>query len=193
MNKNVDKKTVDGFGDEWRRFDQSDLDEIEHHEMFEKYFSIFPWNCLPDDSVGFDMGCGSGRWAKILSQRVGTLNCIDPSSALDVARKNLKDVNNCVFHNAGVDDNPLMPCSQDFGVSLGVLHHIPDTAKGIKGCVEMLKPGAPFLLYLYYALDNRAMWFRFLWKVSDFIRSFVSKLPYELRYLVSQIIAITTY
>ena len=57
----------------------------------------------------------------------------------------------------------------------------------------MLKPGAPFLLYLYYALDNRSFWFRFLWKMSDFVRFFVSKLPHGLRYLVSQIIAITIY
>ena len=193
MNKNKDQKTVDGFGDEWERFDQSGLDEIEHHELFEKYFSIFPWSSLPADSVGFDMGCGSGRWAKILAQRVGTLNCIDPSSALEVAKKNLKDVPNCIFHSAGVDEEPLPPSSQDFGVSLGVLHHIPDTAKGIKACVEMLKPGAPFLIYLYYALDNRSFWFRFLWKMSNFVRFFVSKLPHGLRYLVSQIIAITIY
>jgi SAM-dependent methyltransferase len=193
MSNNKDQKTVDGFGDEWERFDQSGLDEIEHHELFEKYFSIFPWNSLPDDSVGFDMGCGSGRWSKILAQRVGTLNCIDPSSALEVAKKNLKDVPNCIFHSAGVDEEPLLPSSQDFGVSLGALHHIPDTAKGIKACVEMLKPGAPFLLYLYYALDNRSFWFRFLWKMSDFVRFFVSKLPHGLRYLVSQIIAITIY
>jgi len=193
MSNNKDQKTVDGFGDEWERFDQSGLDEIEHHELFEKYFSIFPWNSLPDDSVGFDMGCGSGRWSKILAQRVGTLNCIDPSSALEVAKKNLKDVPNCIFHSAGVDEEPLPPSSQDFGVCLGVLHHIPDTAKGIKACVEMLKPSAPFLLYLYYALDNRSFWFRFLWKMSDFVRFFVSKLPHGLRYLVSQIIAIIIY
>lgn len=190
---NKDQKTVDGFGDEWERFDQSGLDEIEHHELFEKYFSIFPWSSLPDDSVGFDMGCGSGRWAKILAQRVGTLNCIDPSSAIEVAKKNLKDVPNCIFHSAGVNEEALPPSSQDFGVSLGVLHHVPDTAKGIKACVEMLKPGAPFLIYLYYALDNRSFWFRVLWKMSNLVRFFVSKLPHGLRYLVSQIIAITIY
>ena len=193
MKKNKDQKTVDGFGDEWERFDQSGLDQTEQQEIFDKYFSIFPWSSLPDDSVGFDMGCGSGRWAKILAQRVGTLNCIDPSSALEVAKKNLKDVPNCIFHSAGVDEESLQASSQDFGVSLGVLHHIPDTAKGIKACVQMLKPGAPFLLYLYYALENRSFWFRFLWKMSNFVRFFVSKLPHGLRYLVSQIIAITIY
>ena len=193
MDVNSDQKTVDGFGDEWKRFDQSGLDAKEHLDMFEKYFSIFPWSNLSNESIGFDMGCGSGRWAKILSRHVGTLNCIDPSSALEVAKKNLKDVNNCVFYSAGVDEKPLPSCSQDFGVSLGVLHHVPDTGKGIKACVEMLKPGAPFLLYLYYALDNRPTWFHLIWKITNFVRFFVSKLPYGLRYMVSQIIAFLIY
>ena len=193
MGDNKDQKTVEGFGDEWERFDQTGLSEREHKELFEKYFSIFPWSKLPNNPTGFDMGCGSGRWAKILAPRVGTLNCIDPSSALEVARKNLADLPNCEFHAKGVDDKPLSANSQDFGVSLGVLHHIPDTAKGISACVEMLKPGAPFLIYLYYDLDNRSFWFRSVWKVSNFIRYFVSKLPHRLRYFVSQIIALAVY
>mgnify|MGYP006074378609 CR=1 FL=1 len=193
MSGNKDQKTVEGFGDEWERFDQTGLSEREHKELFEKYFSIFPWSKLPNNPTGFDMGCGSGRWAKMLAPRVGTLNCIDPSSALEVARKNLADLPNCEFHAKGVDDKPLSANSQDFGVSLGVLHHIPDTAKGISACVEMLKPGAPFLIYLYYDLDNRSFWFRSVWKVSNFIRYFVSKLPHGLRYIVSQIIALAVY
>ena len=57
----------------------------------------------------------------------------------------------------------------------------------------MLKPGAPFLLYLYYALDNRPFWFRLLWKISNFVRIIVSALPHRLRYLVSQMIACLIY
>ena len=55
---------------------------------------------------------------------------------------------------------PLAPGSMDFGYSLGVLHHVPDTLAGIKACAKALKPGAPFLVYLYYAFDNRPAWFR---------------------------------
>ena len=55
-NLNVDKKTVEGFGDEWRRFDQSGLSLKEHLEAFQLYFSIFPWEKLPRDAVGFDLG-----------------------------------------------------------------------------------------------------------------------------------------
>lgn len=191
--KNSDDATVDGFGDEWTRFDQSALSDEDASQIFSTYFSIFPWNSLPDSSVGFDLGCGSGRWAKLVAPRVGKLHCIDPSDAIYVARKNLRALENCEFHNVGVDDIPLADHSMDFGYSLGVLHHIPDTSAALLACVAKLKPGAPFLLYLYYSFDNRPTWFRFLWKASELIRGLVSRMPFSLRYFMSQIIAVLIY
>jgi ubiquinone/menaquinone biosynthesis C-methylase UbiE len=64
-------------------------------------------------------------------------------------------LNNCEFHLASVDEIPLPDSSQDFGYSLGVLHHIPDTQLALNACVKKLKLGAPFLLYCYYRFDNR--------------------------------------
>ena len=40
MKKNLDKATVDSFGDEWDRFNQSDLPAKEAQEIFDKYFSL---------------------------------------------------------------------------------------------------------------------------------------------------------
>jgi ubiquinone/menaquinone biosynthesis C-methylase UbiE len=195
MNKetNVDRKTVEGFGDEWVRFDQSDLPEQEHKAIFESYFSVFPWHLLPKNAEGFDLGCGSGRWAKLVAPRVGHLHCIDPSVALDVARKNLAQYENCEFHSATVDAIPIENSSMDFGYSLGVLHHIPDTQAGIEACVKKLKPGAPFLVYLYYAFDNRPWWFRAIWRLSDVLRTIVSRFPHGLRYFSSQVLAVLVY
>lgn len=191
--KNTDKRTVSGFGDEWTRFDQTGMAYEDANRLFEAYFSIFPWAALPSGAVGFDLGCGSGRWAKLVAPRVGVLHCIDPSAAIEVARKILSSQANCVFHKAGVDDIPLGGQSADFGYSLGVLHHIPDTRAALAACVAKLKPGAPFLLYLYYAFDNRPAWFRALWKVSDWVRKVISRMPYGLRYGVSQVIAVLVY
>lgn len=154
MSGNINNKVVEGFGDEWARFDQSLLDPEEIRRIFEGYFEKFPWEMLPPDAVGFDLGCGSGRWAKLVAPRVGKLHLIDPSNAIEVARKNLTDFSNCEFHRAGVDEIPLADESCDFGYCLGVLHHIPDTEDGLRKCVAKLKPGAPFLLYLYYRFDN---------------------------------------
>ena len=191
--KNQDKNTVDGFGDEWSRFDQSDLPQAEQQLLFDEYFSVFPWKNISKESTGFDLGCGTGRWAKSVAPKVKKLICIDPSSALDIAKKNLSNFDNCVFDNATVDEMPMQDNSMDFGYSLGVLHHVPDTALGIKQCVKKLKIGAPLLLYLYYRFDNRPWWFRLIWFVTDLLRRIVSKMPYKLRYVSSQIISIIVY
>jgi ubiquinone/menaquinone biosynthesis C-methylase UbiE len=190
---NADSKVVAGFGDEWSRFDQSELTKDELAKMFDNYFNIFPWEKLPANAVGFDLGCGSGRWAKLVFPRVGTLHCIDPSEALEVAKRNLKDADNCQFHQASVEEIPLADNSADFGYSLGVLHHIPDTQAGLQACVNKLKSGSPFLLYLYYRFDNRPLWFRTLWKISDFFRQIISKMPHGLRFFMSQIMAVLVY
>ena len=194
MTENIDKQVVEGFGDEWSRFDQSKLSSNELKKMFDVYFNIFPWETLAADSVGFDLGCGSGRWAKMVAPRVGRLHLIDPSAdALAVAKRNLKSADNCEFHLASVEEIPLKDDSCDFGYSLGVLHHIPDTEAGLRACVAKLKPGAPFLLYLYYRFDNRPIWFRTIWKASDIVRQVISKMPHSLRFGASQILAATVY
>ena len=191
---NADTRTVEGFGDEWSRFDQSALDDEELQRIFDAYFGIFPWSSLPKDAEGFDLGCGSGRWAKLAARRVGRLHCIDASDeALAVAKRNLASQSNCTFHHASVDALPLADASMDFGYSLGVLHHVPDTERGIAACVAKLKPGAPFLLYLYYAFDNRPAWFRQVWRASDLLRRGVSRMPMGLRYATSQVVAGTVY
>ena len=107
IKENVDQETVNGFGEEWSKFDQSELPEHELVELFESYFSIFPWDKLPANAEGFDVGCGSGRWAKLVAPRVGRLHCIEPSAALEVARKNLIQFHNCTFHRAIVNAMPL--------------------------------------------------------------------------------------
>jgi hypothetical protein len=57
----------------------------------------------------------------------GRLHCIGPSSALEVAKRNLAEHSNCEFHSETVDSMPRSNDSIDFGYSLGVLHHVPDT------------------------------------------------------------------
>ena len=194
MTENVDKRVVAGFGDEWSRFDQSALTDGELTRMFDNYFNIFPWDRIGPDAIGFDLGCGSGRWGKFVAPRVGKLYLFDPSpDALAVARCNLANCDNCEFELAGADNVPLEDDSCDFGYSLGVLHHIPDTEAGLQACVAKLKRGAPFLVYLYDNFDNRPAWFRLIWRASNAIRAAVCRLPNSLRYAISQVFAATVY
>jgi SAM-dependent methyltransferase len=191
---NVDPRVADGFGDEWTRFDQSGLDAETRRRIWDEYFSLMPWSELPARAEGADFGCGSGRWAALVAPRVGRLLCVDASgAALAVARRNLGVFDNVELIEASIDATPIPDGSLDFCYSLGVLHHVRDTAAGIRSCARKLKAGAPFLLYLYYRFDNRPTWFRALWKVSDVVRTGVSRLPHGARYAVSQVIAACVY
>lgn len=192
--RNIDTATVNGFGEEWAAFDQTAMTDAEWQHHFDGYFSLLDFETLRPDAVGFDLGCGSGRWAAGVAPKVGTLHCIDPAeAALAVAKRRLASEGNVQFHLADAGSIPLHDSSQDFGYSLGVLHHIPDTAKALKDAVGKLKPGAPFLVYLYYAFDQRPAWFRAAWKSSDLLRRGISKLPIAPRKAITSVIAATVY
>ncbi len=184
---------IQGFGEEWTRFDQTGLTEEERVAAFDAYFEVFPWNALPSDAEGFDLGCGSGRWAALVAPRVGSLHCVDPSDAIDVARQNLADFSNVRFHRRTAAELPFEPGSMDFGYSLGVLHHVADTEGALRKAVEALKPGAPLLVYLYYAFDNRPRWFRALWRTSDAARRVIASQPSAVRQLICDGLAGAVY
>jgi len=191
---NVDDNVVKGFGEEWSSYNQSSLKEKEAKDLFKRYFNIFPSNFLKIDKIGIDIGCGSGRWAKHIAPLVKEIHCVDASNqALNVARKNLESFDNCIFTHTTTDTLMSLDKKFDFGYSLGVLHHIPDTRRALIDCVSILKKGAPFLLYLYFAFDNKPLWYRLIWKISDPIRFVLSRSNFPVRKFISSLIAVLIY
>jgi ubiquinone/menaquinone biosynthesis C-methylase UbiE len=197
LRHNLDLKVARGFGEEWSTFrqDEDHLSQQQRRQIFDDYFRIFPWHLLPPGGgVGIDVGCGSGRWAVLVAPRVAHLHLVDASAAaLDVARQNLHFAQNISYHESSVAEMPLPANSLDFAYSLGVLHHVPDTQAALDAIAGKLKPGAPFLVYLYYAFDNRPAWYRLLWRISNLARLVISRLPHILQLFVSQIIAAVVY
>lgn len=191
---NFDSDVINDFGDEWEAYDQSAVNYDELEKQFLDYFKLFPWNEVVTKGTGADFGCGTGRWARFVADKVGTLICVDASiKAVAVAKKNTADKKNCQVLHGKVDNLPIQDNSLDFAYSLGVLHHIPDTAAAIKSCTTKLKPGAPFLLYLYYAFDNRPAWYAFIWRCSNVFRNVISRLPFFFKYPITNVIAMLVY
>ena len=195
MNNNIDKNTVDGFGDEWNKFAQNNnYDELK--KVYDIYFKIFPAHALNRESRGFDAGCGSGRWAKFIAPKVKSIDCIDPSKkAIDIAKKNLSTFDNIKFHNKSIDSfftNKDLK-EYDFGYSLGVLHHIPNIYLALKNINYNLKKGSPFLLYLYYNFENRNFIFRSIWQLSNLLRIVISRQPFFIRSFMCDFLATFIY
>lgn len=192
--ENYDPDVIDDFGNEWEAYDQSSVSVAELEQQFQDYFILFSWSEEIINGTGADFGCGSGRWARFVAPRVNSLICIDASNkAIRVASNNTSALNNCYTVQARIDRLPIPDNTLDFGYSLGVLHHLPKTGEAIKNCSAKLKPGAPFLVYLYYAFDNRPKWYASIWKCSDVLRGVISKLPFRVKYLLSNLIALSVY
>jgi hypothetical protein len=46
---------------------------------------------------------------------------------------------------------------------------------------------------LYYRFDNKPLWFKIIWKLSDYFRKLISKLPFKIKKIVTFFIALIIY
>lgn len=190
-NLNADAATVESFGDEWNRFDSFSADELQR--AGDEYFDIVTPEMLNTGSLVLDIGCGTGRWSKYVSSRAKFIEAVDPGEAVRAAVPFTAPCGNIRVTQAGYGNLPFAGNSFDFVFSLGVVHHLPDTAAAVKEAAAMVKPGGWLLLYIYYSLDNRGGFYRFLFRISDLFRRAISKLPRGLKFFVCEVIAIFVY
>jgi len=188
---NIDKETVESFGDEWLKFDA--FSEADIQGAGDQYFDIVRTEMLNKKSTVLDLGCGSGRWTKYIAAKAGFIEAVDPSNAVFQAAHVWNELENVRFTQASVDTLPFPDESFDFVMSLGVLHHIPDTAEAVKSGLKKLKHKGHALIYLYYALDNRGFLFKTIFKISNLLRSIISKMPKGLKHFWCDLLAITIY
>jgi SAM-dependent methyltransferase len=189
--KNIDKKVVDEFGDEWLKFYEHDADLLK--KGGEEYFDILNNEIINSNTYALDIGCGNGRWSKYLAPKTGFIEAVDPSNAVFAADKLLGDLKNVRLSQASIETLPFADETFDFVMSIGVLHHIPDTEKALGDCVKKVKKGGYFFVYLYYNLDRRGPGYKTLFKISDFVRKIVSRLPGKIKHLVCDALAIIFY
>lgn len=189
-------KVIDDFGDEWERFNYFDKGEMELlREQFKRYIAPLPDEFLDSPTkVIADFGAGTGRWSYFLKNYASKMYVLEPSrKAFEVAKKNLSDDPRVVLLNQTIESNDIQDGCLDLAISLGVLHHVENTAGSIKDIYRKVKPGGLFLGYLYYALDNKPLIYRLIWKFSDFIRRVVSRLPGFAKKIVADLIALSIY
>lgn len=188
---NIHPQTVSSFGDEWETFHDFNAKEIE--SIGDQYFDIVTPSMLNENSHVIDIGCGSGRFIKYLKGRYHKITGIDPSDAILVADQLLGTDPDIELVKTSTDYLPFPDDHFDFGYSLGVLHHIPDTQKALVDCVKKIKPGGYFLIYLYYSLDNRGFLYKSLFFLSNLVRRIISKMPGGLKKFCCDLTAVFFY
>lgn len=189
--KNIDDIVVNSFGEEWNKFQQFDENDID--TISRMYFDIVNEKMINKDSYIVDLGCGTGRFSKFLSKKAGFIESIDPSEAVFAADNLLKQCDNVRITGASIDNIPFDDETFDFGMSIGVLHHIPNTQKALQDCVKKVKLGGYFYLYLYYKLDNKGLAFKSVYYFVDLIRKITSRMPSSLKKLTCDALAVLLY
>jgi SAM-dependent methyltransferase len=157
------------FGKQWEKFSRI---LPEYQREFEEYFDIVDLDELVDKRV-CDLGCGTGRWSYFLKGRCRELVLLDFSEAIFVARANLKDVKNALFFMGDLTRLPFKEDFADFLFCLGVLHHLPTDA--LKEVRQLKKYSKKILIYLYYSLDNRPLYFKGILALVTSVRILLSK------------------
>ena len=194
--QNLDQQVIDSFGHEWAAFDYA---ESETDDALDSQFLAY---CTPIDltqfnsksSVAADFGAGSGRWASRLLPHFGLVYALEPSDGANKVLKNkFSKESRMTILQETVGANSIPAGSLDLAMSLGVLHHIPDTGLAIKDVASKIKSGGVFLCYLYYKLENKPLYYRGLFWTSNSLRWVISRLPYALRKLIAQVIAALIY
>ena len=194
--QNLDQQVIDSFGHEWATFDYA---ESETDGALDSQFLAY---CTPIDltqfnsksSVAADFGAGSGRWASRLLPHFSLVYALEPSDGANKVLKNkFSKESRMTILQETVGANSIPAGSLDLALSLGVLHHIPDTGLAIKDVANKIKGGGVFLCYLYYKLENKPLYYRGLFWTSNSLRWVISRLPYALRKLIAQVIASLIY
>ena len=194
--ENLDQGVIDGFGHEWAAFDYA---ETETAEALDAQFAAY---CAPLDlgdfnpttSVAGDFGAGSGRWSSRLAPYFSLVYALEPSNgASQVLRKKFTGDPKIVVLQETVGANSIPAASLDLAMSLGVLHHIPNTALAIKDVSRSIKPGGVFLCYLYYNLENKPTYYKVIFKGVNVMRRVISASPQKVRRLSATVIAAIVY
>ncbi|RJR49552.1 MAG: methyltransferase domain-containing protein [Desulfobacteraceae bacterium] len=138
-------KTQESFGYQWTVFSEMICD-------FRDNFWNYLYPATPEyfkGRLGLDAGCGFGRHIYHAASCGAEMVGIDLSRAIDSTYQNTKQFKNVHLVQADIYELPFQPSTFDFAYSIGVLHHLPDPARGVQSVAAMVKTNGTFSLWLY--------------------------------------------
>lgn len=140
------RRTQESFGYEWTHFNDWKQSGATN---FNDYFAGVDLEALKGRLV-LDAGCGMGRHARQIAPFAGRVVAIDFSRAIDQAARNTADRGNVDCVQADLLALPVADNTFDFVYSLGVLHHLDETERALRGLVAKVRPGGRLRVYLYW-------------------------------------------
>lgn len=140
-------ETAHRFGYEWNAF--SDFDTAEEIASMATWFRPRALADLDGRTV-LDAGCGMGRHA-VLAVKHGATRVVgvDLGTAVEASFANTRHLPEVCIVQGDIYHPPLARAAFDAAYSLGVLHHLPDPARGFRALAPALADDGWFQVWLY--------------------------------------------
>jgi 2-polyprenyl-3-methyl-5-hydroxy-6-metoxy-1,4-benzoquinol methylase/uncharacterized protein YbaR (Trm112 family) len=168
----VKQRTADSFAYEWERFGAL---RDQWRKNFDDYMRPHP----PQSFAGrllLDVGTGSGRHSFHAAELGARVVAVDLGRSIDVARANLPP--GALTVQADAERLPFAPGTFDFVMSIGVLHHLPDPERALRGLVPPARPGGTVHVYLYWVPEQA--WHARVLRAVTAARRVTVRLPHRL-------------
>jgi SAM-dependent methyltransferase len=163
---------VDSFSFEWNVHKTTQLDTFRQDTSSEDIFRK-KTGFGPDDLRGklvLDAGVGAGRFTDVMARWGARVIGIDLSFAVEAAQENFRDLENVLVAQADIAHLPFRLETFDVIVSIGVLHHTPDTRTYFDALVPYVKHGGTIAIWVYPAEGDfvtRKQWIPFTSRIPD--------------------------
>lgn len=139
------------FGFEWNLHNTTQIDSVQASDISERTL-MYKTGLRPEDVRGkrvLDAGCGAGRFTEVLIRWGAEVVAADLSRAVDAAFMHVGHDPRALVIQADIGALPLAPSSFDVIISIGVLHHTPDTRSYFLRLPPLLKPGGTIAIWVY--------------------------------------------
>jgi SAM-dependent methyltransferase len=180
--EDIRRLTAASFAYEWERYGGP---RPHWAKTFADY--IQPWE--PAEVQGktvLDVGTGSGRIAVEAARNGALVAAVDLGASIEVARRNLPD--DVLTVQADAERMPFAQEGFDLVISLGVLHHLPDTERALRVVAGHARPGGHVHIYLYWVPERPVH--RLLLRAVTAARRLTVRLPHRLLALVCYPVAL---
>jgi ubiquinone/menaquinone biosynthesis C-methylase UbiE len=168
---------ADSFSFEWMKHSRTQIDDKESMKVFKQKTGF-----TKEDFKGklvLDAGCGAGRYTRVAKLLGAKVVAVDMSESVDVARQNTLKMDNVNIIRADINYLPFKDNIFDCIVSIGVLHHTPNTKKAFDSLPRLLKSGGKLAIWVYSNESFGAKAFNF---ITSFYRLVTTRMPRQWLY-----------
>lgn len=167
----VKRATGESFAFEWDRFG-------DHRVEWERNFLDYMQPHRPSFFAGLkvlDAGSGSGRHSAQAARYGAQVVAVDIGDSIDVTRMNTPESVTTI--QSDLEAIPIAEESFDLVMSIGVLHHLPDTERALRVLVPLARSGGLVRVYLYW--EPEQAWHRLLLKGVTLARRVTTRMPHR--------------